>query len=205
MTPVETNLSAQPDCLRLFLAIAVPETVKEKIHEVQRALQKLLAKAAVRWTPPEQIHLTLRFFGSVETKHLPQLQAAVANGCTGSPQLQLQACGLGVFPPKRAPRVVWVGVTDRANQLATLQKILATATADFGEPPEPRDFSAHLTLGRIKEIRRSEESALRAFIANQQNPACGEWTVTEVSLFQSQLGASGAKHSVISQYALAQS
>src|SRR4051812_44446480 len=202
MPTPENKSSSQPDRLRLFVAIQVPESVKEKLREVQRELQRLLAKASVRWTVSEQIHLTLRFFGSVQTEHLLQLQTALANACAGTHRLELQARGLGGFPQKRAPRVVWAGVQDRTNQLAPIQKSIQTATAHLGEKPESRDFSAHLTLGRIKEIRRAEESALREFITNQTNLLCGEWPVTAIDLFQSQLGPSGAKHSVICNYPL---
>src|ERR1051326_7978016 len=197
MNPIEAGSPTQPDRLRLFVAIHVPEAVKEKLREVQRELQKLLAKASVRWTPPEQIHLTLRFFGTVPIEDLPQLQTALANACVRIRPLELRACGLGAFPPKRAPPVLWAGVQDSTNQLLPLQKSIETATAQFGEKPEPRDFSAHLTLARIKEIHRAEEKALREFLPAQTNRLCGEWSVTKIELLQSHLGPSGAKHSVV--------
>jgi 2'-5' RNA ligase len=198
----ETEPSNEPDRLRLFVAIPVPGAIKEKLGAIQRELRKRLAKASVRWTPPEQIHLTLRFFGAVTLEHLPQLQTALTNACAGSSPLQLQASGLGAFPPKRALRVVWAGVQDLSNQLALLQKSIETATADFGERPEPRDFSAHLTLARVKEIPRAEERALREFIADQTHHLCREWSVTEIDLLKSQLGPSGARHSVVARYPL---
>src|SRR5204863_746671 len=83
-----------------------------------------------------------------------------------------------------------------------LQKTIQTATAGFGEKPDTREFSAHLTLGRIKEIRRAEERALREFIATYANRSCGEWTAREIELLQSQLGPSRANHSVLSQFSL---
>jgi RNA 2',3'-cyclic 3'-phosphodiesterase len=202
MNPIETGSPTQPDRLRLFVAVPVPDTVKDKLREVQRELQMLLHQASVGWTPPEQIHLTLRFFGSVRTEDLSQLQTALTNTCAESRALKLESHGLGAFPPKRAPRVVWAGVWDHSDQLARLHKSIETATAHFGEKPESRDFSAHLALGRIKEIRRDEEGTLREFIANHANRLFGEWPVTEIHLLQSQLGPSGARHSIVSNYSL---
>jgi 2'-5' RNA ligase len=188
---------SEAEVIRLFVAVPVPEAIKEQLQAVQRELQPMLRNASVRWTPAEQMHLTLRFFGNVETGRLEKLQTTLHNACEYASVLSLQARGLGLFPPKRAPRGIWVGVQDRQNQLGPLQKQIETTTADFGEKPEDREFSAHLTLGRIKEIRRAEERDLREFIMNQANRSRGEWEVHEIELVQSQLGSSGARHSVL--------
>jgi 2'-5' RNA ligase len=192
----------EAETIRLFVAIPVPDAVKENLSTVQRELRQLVPEASIRWTPPEQIHLTLRFFGGVSSEALPELMGALDSACESSPPLDMQARGLGVFPPKRDPRVIWVGVHDGQNQLGSLQQRIENATAQFGEKPDEREFSAHLTLARIKHLRSHEVRTLREFITARADRACGEWPAGEIELIRSELGSGGARHSIISVYAL---
>jgi 2'-5' RNA ligase len=192
----------EPDHLRLFVAIPLPEAIKKVLEDLQRQLQHVIPNAAIRWTAPEQIHLTLRFFGSVAAEQLEELKVGLQGACTGTAAFCLQARGLGVFPDKRRPKVIWVGVDDDKGQLAALQRKIQTATTHFGEKPDERPFSAHLTLGRIKELRPPEAAALRQFLESADRP-CHEWLVRDIELLRSELGPAGAKHSVISSYSLA--
>jgi len=193
---------SEAETIRLFVAIPVPEAIKENLSVVQRELRQLVPEASIRWTPREQIHLTLRFFGGVSSEALPELMGALKNTCESSPPLNLQARGLGVFPPKRDPRVIWVGVYDGQNQLGSLQQRIENATAQFGEKPDEREFSAHLTLARIKHLRSHEVRTLRQFVSAQADRACGEWSAGEIELIRSELGSGEARHSIISAYAL---
>src|SRR5690348_6948584 len=154
--------------LRLFVAVPVPDPIKEAIAELQRKLQRLLPEAPIRWTDSRQIHLTVRFFGSVRSEQVNEIKEALATACKGRNAFGLKACGLGIFPDKRRPRVIWVGVQDGEGGLAALQEKIQTATAHFGEKPDERPFSAHLTLGRIKDIRPREAAALRQFIETEE-------------------------------------
>jgi len=83
-----------------------------------------------------------------------------------------------------------------------LQGKIETATAAFGEKPEKKSFSAHLTLGRVKEIRLLDAAALHRFMETQTAGVCGQWPVNELELIRSELGNAGAKHSLISRHSL---
>jgi 2'-5' RNA ligase len=85
--------------LRLFLAIPMPETVRNEITGVQRELRRLVSHDAIRWTKPEQFHLTLRFLGDVPAERVAALQEAVNSVCRASPALHLRAQGTGFFGP----------------------------------------------------------------------------------------------------------
>ena len=188
--------------LRLFIAIPVPDTIKDRLCALQDDLKRLLPKTATRWTVREQIHLTLRFFGNVRTDDLERVQSALQNACKDAASFRVQVSSLGVFPEKRFPRVVWTGVRDDQNQLGALQRNIETATAQFGEKPDDRPFSAHLTLGRIKDIRPRDAAMLREFVSAQARRLFGEWDVGELELIRSELGSDGAKHSVVATYQL---
>jgi 2'-5' RNA ligase len=188
--------------MRLFVAVAVPADIKRSLAETQRELQKLLPQASIRWTPEEQVHLTLRFFGSVSCEQLDALQNALNGSCGKALPLNLQGRGLGVFPAKREPRIIWAGVHDSTPRLQTLYSGIQNVTEQFGQKPDARNFSAHLTLGRIKEIRSSEARGLREFIHTRISRAFGSWEVGAIELRQSFLGPTGAKHSVVSLHSL---
>ena len=119
--------------LRLFVAIPMPEAVRNEMLRVQQEMQRLVSREAVRWTKPEQFHLTLRFLGDVPVEHVAALQEAVNAVCRSHPALRLRAQGVGFFPNARSPRVIWVGVNDGEERLADLQKKIEDAVRPFAE------------------------------------------------------------------------
>ena len=100
--------------LRLFVAIAIPEAVRNEMIAVQREL-KPLALGDVRWTNAEQLHLTLKFLGNVPTGSLEAVKQSLAEACAGVRPFRLRAKGIGFFPNERQPRVIWAGFEDDEN------------------------------------------------------------------------------------------
>jgi 2'-5' RNA ligase len=126
---------------RLFIALDLPA-------DVQRRLARIVAAApnGVRPTPAGQMHLTLHFLGSVAGE-----RAAAVRGGLGSVRgqpLVLDIEGLGCFPPRGRPSVLWAGVAPNAA-LADLHARLAEVIGKAGLPIERRPFTAHVTLARL--------------------------------------------------------
>jgi 2'-5' RNA ligase len=191
MNSSETN---PPEHLRLFVAIRVPEEVKNEIERAQEELRRAVPGRGLRWTTQAQFHLTLRFLGTVEAQRAGALTDALREACRGFAPLQLRAEGIGFFPDARRPRVVWVGMQDRDGLLPRVQGAVQAATRDFtAEAPEER-FMGHVTVGRIKAIQRSEEKALAGMGAGMAKRLFGEWTAREVELVRSELLPKGASH-----------
>src|SRR3954469_1378663 len=99
----------KPRRLRLFVAINLPEEVKLRVAELQAEARQTLRKS-VRWTRPEQLHLTLKFLAHLDEEVVPDLSAALARACTGVRAFALRAETVGCFPRPSSPRVVWVGI-----------------------------------------------------------------------------------------------
>jgi len=187
----------KPERLRLFIAILIPEEVKAEIEKAQAQLRQALPEGAVRWTSREQFHLTLRFLGSVERSRVRALIEAIQATGRSFAALKLRAEGTGCFPDQRFPRVVWVGISDLHNQLPLLQKAVKAASQEFtAEVPED-GFTGHVTLGRIKNIRRPEAEALAKAAGPLAQRTFGEWLATEIHLMQSELSPKGARHSIL--------
>src|SRR6185369_17789053 len=131
-----------PDVLswRLFVALAVPDHVREELTRAQRGLREALP-TGIRWTPPEQFHLTLKFLGEVPADSVKRLENALHHAVEILPAGQMHSGGLGVFPDLRRPRVIWAGVTGADNQLAVLHKAVQQACAEFSNEPAENEFA----------------------------------------------------------------
>jgi 2'-5' RNA ligase len=188
---------------RLFVAVLVPEEVKAKMEEAQAELRRVVPDRGVRWARREQFHLTLRFLGDVEAARVEALGEAIRAACRGFSALHLRAERVGFFPDPRYPRVAWVGVRDQAEELPRLQEAVAAATAGFTTEAKEEHFTGHITLARIKGLKRSEAEALGQAASGMADRQFGQWTAYQIGLVRSELLPQGARHSAIASIALA--
>ncbi|HUA39602.1 MAG TPA: RNA 2',3'-cyclic phosphodiesterase [Candidatus Sulfopaludibacter sp.] len=179
---------------RLFVAIPVPAAVREEILRVQRQLQPLAPRGAVRWTKPEQFHLTLRFLGGVSSDHVAGLQESLRTACSGAAPLYLHAQGVGFFPNARAPRVIWIGIHDGVGKLEDLQGKIEAAVQPFITERESERFAGHVTLGRFKQFGHWHLKALTGQAAAMNDRMFGGWPAPEIGLIRSELSPTGARH-----------
>ena len=192
-----------PGRFRLFLAVSVPEEIKDKIEQAQGELRRTAPEGRVRWAARQQLHLTLEFLGNVEAQRLEALSQAVRGAVRGFTPMRLRAEKIGFFPDSRFPRVVWVGVNDVTGQLVRLQRAVEEAVGDFtAEKPGAR-FAGHVTLGRIKDLKRPEAEALARVAAGMAGRFFGEWPAVEIELVRSELSPKGARYTCLAAVPLA--
>jgi 2'-5' RNA ligase len=184
--------------VRCFVAVLLPEPVRARLAAAAAELRR--TAGAVSWVRPENLHLTLRFLGSVEEAALGAIREALDEAGRATAPFALTLGGLGVFPTLRAPRVVWAGVRDGAASLARLHGALETALARRGVPSEGRAFHAHVTLGRVRDVRGG--AALGAALAGRPPEPLGEVGVEALHLMRSELDPRGARYSVLARAAL---
>ncbi|QXE86606.1 RNA 2',3'-cyclic phosphodiesterase [Geomonas nitrogeniifigens] len=173
---------------RLFIAIELPEDIKLSLSAFCDEVPGL------RWVPPDQIHLTLRFLGDV----LPQTSASLKQNLSAVnfAAFPLTLRGVGHFPPHGHPRVLWVGV-EESRPLLTLQQQIESAVVNAGVLPEERGFSPHITLARIKE---NASAAVARFEAGHRDLSFPPFNVEEFILFSSVLTPKGAIHRLEETY-----
>ncbi|HXU77689.1 MAG TPA: RNA 2',3'-cyclic phosphodiesterase [Methylomirabilota bacterium] len=186
--------------LRLFLALSVPEEVKAQLHRVQLELRETVKEGA-RWTPPDQFHLTLKFLGGVRHSQVEPLLGALSESSAPFGPLVLTASGLGAFPPRGKPRVLWAGVSDAAQQLPLLQRAVELASAAFTAEPPVNDFSGHITLARLSQFRGAANE-LKTVLAGSGQRMFGGWTANHLALMQSELSSAGATHLLVAEIPL---
>ena len=193
----DKRTGGHPDTYRLFIAISLPERVKDEIEKAQNELRGAVPEGSVRWTKRGQLHLTLKFLGNVEAQRLEALASELARACEQFGALRLRARQIGFFPGHRRPRVVWAGVDDLPERLPVLQRTVEAATAGFtGEEPE-KTFTGHVTLGRCKAIQRPHAEMLAKAAKTMERRFFGEWTADRIEIIRSELGSGGSRYTTL--------
>jgi 2'-5' RNA ligase len=174
--------------MRAFIAIEIPDAIKAGLAAVQAQLK--CAGVDAGWSRSEGIHLTLKFLGEVSEERVPEIMQALALELGGTGRFRLSPEGVGTFPNPASARVVWLGIAGDVMSLVALQASVERVLAGLGMERDERPYTPHLTLGRIKRIRKREVwlKALEG-IKNFRIPG---FDVTAVSLIESELRPAGA-------------
>ena len=192
-----------PESVRAFVAIDLPEELLRELRALQARLELELPKNAVRWTPAEQIHLTLKFLGNIASADLDKLEAALAATCQRAKPFRLRAKSLGCFPNPARPRVIWVGLEDELQPLQALQSQIDAATQSWCAKSDERAFRPHLTIGRVREVSPRVSRQIGQTVKGTPISTLGDWTVGEVGLLWSKLSPKGAEHFALARVAFA--
>lgn len=183
--------------MRTFIAVEIPEQVKEKIASVLTGLKKLALEAS--WVKKENLHLTLKFLGEVKEEKIEEVYKTVAISVENTGKFRVNLKELGCFPNIKKPRVVWIGIEKGKENLSALSSRLEENLERLGFPREDRLFSAHLTLGRIKSSKNTEN--LLKFFQNNYFES-EDFEIEEVVVMKSTLTPQGAIYSALKKIAL---
>ena len=173
--------------IRAFLAINLEPQVIEKIYRSIDDLRERIP--AVRWVPMTNLHLTVKFFGDIEEAQVEPIAVALQNQLELFPRFTINAKGLGVFPERGRPKILWVGLT--GNELAGLAARVHSSLLPLGFAPEQRSFTPHLTIGRWRDSDRAPRT-LKQELERWRDCTFGHSVVNEVILMHSVLKAGGA-------------
>jgi RNA 2',3'-cyclic 3'-phosphodiesterase len=182
------------EMFRGFVALPVPDSIKWPLERLQRDLQERVGKASVRWTRPNQMHLTLRFLGQARRDRLGALEQILRKIARDFPPLALRARGIGCFPSCERPNVVWVGVEDRQGGagVVEMEGALRAELRGAGTHEEEREFHPHLTIGRIRDA--ADARRVGFLVQHLPAPEIGEWVAGEIQLIESRLSAEGSSY-----------
>lgn len=182
-----------PPVARVFFAIDLPQSAKEKLSSFIGKLKKKSKSNAIRWTKPENLHITLHFLAEARTEHLTKLIANVRAKIEGaSKRMTLTFGELHLFPNPYRPRVIVLEMTPQ-GELEVLAGLIGHGIKDTNYEIESRPFRAHLTLGRIKQPQGLNLSFLSEF----SSPEIEKIEVNEVVLFRSEPQPEGSTYSVL--------
>lgn len=181
---------------RAFVAILLNEEVRTLVAEEITRLRPL--GRSVRWVPPENLHLTLKFLGERSREELGRVETALAAAVEGVAPFTMGFHGVGAFPGLARPRVFWVGVRDGAREAKILYGRVESALAPLAIPREDRPFSPHLTIGRAR--LPSGLADLQQAIAHEAHKEFGAVTVRALSLMRSDLSPAGPRYTELTGF-----
>jgi 2'-5' RNA ligase len=177
--------------VRLFIAINLPADVRERIHAAAEPLRR--AAPDISWTPPERLHLTLKFLGERPERELEVLAAMLHRVGDRHAALPLAIEGGGAFPSLARPRVIWAGVVPDPR-LELLHHDVEAACAELGHEPDGRAFRPHLTLGRARGGIASPAARVAISRAARGIELREEVDVESVDLMRSDAGPGGPRY-----------
>jgi RNA 2',3'-cyclic 3'-phosphodiesterase len=176
--------------LRTFVAVPLAAPVRAALGELAARVRAEGLRG--RWVPPDNIHLTLAFLGATEPAAVPRIGAAIAEAVLGQKPFDLVPAGLGIFPGRRRPRVLWVGLQGDVEALAALTAAVGGALAPLGIAPPRRDTMGHLTLARARAV--FDPDALAAVFQRHRGFTGPPFHVDRIILYRSQLGTGPARY-----------
>jgi len=175
--------------MRLFVALALPDPVALGLEAIQSGVP------GARWQTREQMHLTLRFIGEVDGRDAAAIDDALS--IISAAKLNLQLKGIGEFGGK-SPRALWAGVA-KNEALLHLQRKIETAMQRIGLEAEPRKFTPHVTLARL---RATPPGIVMDYLVDHALYASAPFEVGEFILFSSHLSPNGSRYSPERTYTL---
>lgn len=134
--------------MRTFIAIELPEDIKEAIGRLQDKLKR--SGADVKWVAPANIHLTLKFLGEIDEQTKNMVSEAVSLIGADTPDFSMRLGSIGAFPSLRSPRVLWIGLSQGNEQARAVFERIEAALEKCAIPKETRPFASHITIARVR-------------------------------------------------------
>jgi RNA 2',3'-cyclic 3'-phosphodiesterase len=178
--------------MRMFVAVDLDDANRAVVADAQRrALTVVREKSSLRPVDPQQVHVTLAFLGDVRSPLAERVVEEMGRPVADVAPFRLRIGGLGMFPARGAPRVLWLGLQEGAREMIMLQSAVARRLEASGVVLEDRAFHPHVTIARWRDARPSDRLL---FEKDAARGAAAGMAVDRVTLFESRLSSKGASH-----------
>ncbi len=183
-----------PEPIRSFIAFSIDN--KEILKRLSEAQKKLTTTGAdLKLVKPENIHITMRFLGNIQPDMVDKIYSEMKQVTFTPFEVEIQ--GIGVFPTLKYPRVIWAGIQKGAEKLEDIFNQLEPRLQKLGFKPDPKGFSPHITIARVRTGRNKTELANR--INELANYEFGVLKANCLSLKKSALTPQGPIYSTLKE------
>ena len=176
--------------MRCFIALPIEGDIKTQLIKAQQELKS--TKANLKLVEEENIHLTLKFLGEVESEKASKVCESLQE--IKFPRFDIVVEGIGVFPNFNFLRVIWAGISKGAENILKLHEELEKKLAVIGFKRDA-NFHPHVTLARVRSPHN--KTALVSKIKEFQNTYFGQVSIDKILFMESKLKPSGPVYSVI--------
>jgi len=182
---------------RLFVAVKIhpsPEFLK-----TYHSLKSGLKFCHITWVKPENIHVTLKFFGETEERKIPAISGVLKEVAARHQAFTSELVNVGIFGSSYSPKVIWFGI-EQAEPLKNLGMDVLKSVESIGWEPDRQNFVPHLTIGRIKDV--PDRQLFQRMIDEHKKARMQEFSVREFHLYESILNREGPVYKVLESYKL---
>ena len=176
--------------MRLFLAIELPEEIKDYLFTIKYNFSRDLAK--VNWVAKKNLHLTLKFLNEVDEKKVSDIIKLLKEIKFSEFEVELDE--LSVFPNTNYVKVLWVGIKNFNKVIELHQDVEEKLNKYFSKDKE---FSCHITLGRVKVVK--DKKSFNEIIKNIKIQKL-KFNVDSFTLFKSELSKDSPRYSVVEKF-----
>lgn len=176
--------------MRTFIAIPVPQDIKEMAASVRKSLEG--TGADVKWVEEENYHITVKFLGDIDPQMVDNIYIHLNTISENYHSFALKVKGIGFFPNANHPRVIWLGINGELEKANLLGERIDTFLSEEGFEPE-RKRSFHLTLGRIRSPKGQKE-LLEEVNKLNKNIKSRTFLVNKIDFMESRLTPQGPNY-----------
>jgi RNA 2',3'-cyclic 3'-phosphodiesterase len=143
--------------MRLFIAFPLEASISDQLGRIITSLRQM--GGDVKWVDSKNIHLTACFLGETDQTKVPAVNKVIDEIASQHKKVSTSIAQIGAFPSMARPRVIWVGMNESADELASTADSLVGKIRRLGFALDDKPFKPHLTLGRVREGGRMGELA----------------------------------------------
>ena len=183
---------------RSFFAVNLNPEIKEYLTSLQGHLN--VPESKIKWVEKNNLHLTMKFLGYISLKETELIKSILKEISSGYRSFFIKlSSNIGIFPTYRMPRIIWVGVKEGADQLSELYNSIETVLRKEGFLEENKEFSSHITIGRVKLIKDKSNFIQ---ILNRIKVSNLSQEVRSIDLMESKLTPNGPIYNITARFPL---
>lgn len=184
---------------RIFVAIDISPQAKVSVLNYIEDLKKEFSDIKVGWLAAEKLHLTLKFFGDIDNAQIAELKNIIKRIAEKYKSFEMFVTKTGVFPDKRKAKILWLGIAEETNNLKLIKDEIEIECKIHLVEKETRKYKPHLTIGRIREPKKSKKLAEK-HLQNDFEPV--RFNVSGIIIYESELKPAGSVYSIVAKFSL---
>ncbi len=180
--------------MRAFVGYFTTKSIYEHVERFKEETKNFIKG---KWIEPQNLHMTFQFLGDIDEKQAVSVLKNIQSLADRLSSFKVQYRSLGVFPDRRRPRILWIGVSKGESTLRMIANEVAQMNRNAGIRVDSKPFHPHVTVCRIKSAERKK---LGAFMNRYRNFTFGEEVVDRIALISSSLTSIGPIYTVVEEF-----